>query len=93
MKKIARVTKPDIKIFVGDALTGNDAFEQATRFNEEVGIDAIILTKVDSDAKGGAAISTVYATKKPIIFMGVGQGVEDLIPFDPKNFIENIIPL
>lgn len=57
MAKIKRVVKPDLIIFVGDSLTGNDAVEQAIKFNESVGIDAIILTKADADAKGGAAIN------------------------------------
>lgn len=91
MKKIVRVVNPDLKVFVGDALTGNDAVEQAEKFNEAVGIDAIILTKVDADAKGGAALSITYATRKPIMFVGVGQGYDDLEKFDPEWFVEKII--
>lgn len=91
MKKIVRVVNPDLKVFVGDALTGNDAVEQAEKFNEEVGIDAIILTKVDADVKGGAALSVTYATGKPIMFIGVGQGYDDLKEFDPEWFAERIV--
>ncbi len=91
LKKIARVIKPDLKIFVGDALTGNDAIEQAMLFDKYVGIDAIILTKIDADARGGAAISISKVVGKPILYLGVGQDYEDLISFNPKWFIERIL--
>ncbi len=90
MAKIKRVAKPDLIIFVGDALAGNDAVEQARRFNEIVGIDGVILTKVDTDAKGGSALSVAYTIGKPLLFIGVGQGYEDQIPFDPQWMINNI---
>ena len=90
MAKIKRVAKPDLIIFVGDALSGNDAVEQAKRFNEVVGIDGVILTKVDTDAKGGSALSVAYTIGKPLLFVGVGQGYEDQIPFDPQWMLENI---
>jgi len=90
MAKIKRVAKPDMIIFVGDALSGNDAVEQAKRFNEVVGIDGVILTKVDTDAKGGSALSVAYTIGKPLLFIGVGQGYEDQIPFDPQWMIDNI---
>ncbi len=90
MRKIVRVVNPDFKVFVGDALTGNDAFNQAAKFNEEIGIDGSVLTKVDTDVKGGTAISIVYATKKPIVFLGVGQDYNDIIPFDIEWIINRI---
>jgi len=90
MRKIKRVANPDMVIFVGDALTGNDAIEQARRFNEVVGIDGVILTKVDTDAKGGAALSIAYAIGKPLYFIGVGQGYEDQIPFKADWMMERI---
>ena len=90
MKKICRVAKPDLHIFVGEAITGNDVIEQAKRFNEQVGIDAIILTKFDVDEKGGAAISISYITGKPIIFFGTGQKYEDLEKFNVENFINKL---
>ncbi len=90
MKKIKRVAKPHLTIFVGDALAGNDAIEQAKKFEDAVGIDAVILNKVDADAKGGAAISIAYELKKPIIFLGNGQNYEDLMKFDVRWFIERI---
>lgn len=90
MAKIKRVSKPDLIIFVGDALSGNDAVEQAKRFNEVCGIDGVILTKVDTDAKGGSALSVAYTIAKPLLFIGVGQKYEDHIPFDPDWMIKNI---
>ncbi len=82
MKKIAKVAKPDLKIFVGDSLAGNDAVEQANVFDEAVGIDAIILTKIDTDAKGGAALSIAKTIGKPIAFVCDGQEYEDIEKFD-----------
>jgi len=90
MEKIVRVAKPDLKIFIGEAITGNDAIEQAKAFNEAVGIDAIILSKADIDEKGGATISVSYITKKPILFLGVGQQYENLKPFNIKEIINNL---
>jgi len=93
MQKIVRVSEPDLILFVGDSLAGNDALNQAKEFNKSVGIDANILTKFDADAKGGAALSISYETKKPILFVGIGQGYDDLVPFDSELFISNILDL
>lgn len=93
LKKIYRVAKPDLTVFVGDSLTGNDALNQAQEFNKFVPIDTIVLTKIDADAKGGAAISIAYALKKPIIFLGIGQGYDDLIKFNPEWIIKNIFSM
>ena len=90
MKKIKRVAKPHLTIFVGDALAGNDAIEQAKKFEEAVGIDAVILNKVDADAKGGAALSIAYELNKPIIFLGNGQKYDDLMKFDVNWFLHRI---
>tara|TARA_Y100000310_G_scaffold345759_1_gene469391 strand:- start:5533 stop:7023 length:1491 start_codon:yes stop_codon:yes gene_type:complete len=90
MKKIVRVSDPDLKIFVGESITGNDCVEQAKTFNEAVGIDGIILSKVDIDEKGGAAVSVGYVTKKPIVYIGVGQEYKDLKEFDSKVVVENL---
>jgi fused signal recognition particle receptor len=89
--KIYRVVSPDLTVFIGDSLTGNDALQQAQDFNKCVKLDAVILTKVDADSKGGAAISISSTLKKPILFLGVGQNYKDLIPFDPSWVIENIL--
>ncbi|ANF23290.1 signal recognition particle-docking protein FtsY [Thermococcus piezophilus] len=90
MKKIVRVSKPDLVIFVGDSLAGNAVVEQAKQFNEAVRIDGVILTKLDADARGGAALSISHAIGAPILFVGVGQGYNDLKPFDEKWFVERI---
>ncbi|MCQ5375722.1 MAG: signal recognition particle-docking protein FtsY [Methanomassiliicoccales archaeon] len=90
MKKIKRVVKPDLVVFVGDALAGNDAIEQAATFDKEVGIDAVILTKIDADAKGGAALSIAHAVNKPIAFLSTGQGYDDFIKFDSKWMVERL---
>jgi len=91
MKKIKRVIKPDLIIYVGDALTGNDSVEQAKKFNDAVNIDGIILTKADADAKGGAALSIGYVIQKPILFLGVGQSYSDMIEFKPEWMVEQIL--
>jgi fused signal recognition particle receptor len=91
MSKIVRVVRPDFKMFIADALTGNDAVSQAELFNQHVGFDGVILTKVDADVRGGAALSIVYSTKKPIIFLGVGQGYDDLVPFDTQKFLSSLL--
>jgi len=90
MKKIKRVAKPSMIIFVGDALAGNDAVEQAKKFDEAVGIDAAVLTKIDADAKGGAALSIAYAVSKPIIFLGTGQDYDDLVPFNIDWMVQRL---
>ncbi|HOI39369.1 MAG TPA: signal recognition particle-docking protein FtsY [Methanobacterium sp.] len=91
MKKIQRVVNPDIAIFVGDALTGNDAVEQARKFDDAVGIDGIILTKADADAKGGAALSIGHVINKPILYLGVGQGYGDIMEFHPGWMVEQVL--
>ncbi|MBY9018655.1 MAG: signal recognition particle-docking protein FtsY [Candidatus Lokiarchaeota archaeon] len=93
MQKIVKVAQPDLIVFVGDSLAGNDALNQAKEFNNKIGIDVNILTKLDADAKGGAALSISYETKKPIIFIGMGQGYDDLIPFDKEFFISSILEI
>ncbi len=93
IQKICRITNPDCKVFVGDSLAGNDALFQAKEFNKNVGIDANILTKLDADAKGGAALSISFETKRPIIYIGTGQNYQDLKPFDREIFISNILEI
>jgi len=91
MEKIIRVVKPDLVLFVGDALAGNDAVFQAEEFNKSVRIDGSILTKVDADAKGGAAVSIAFVTKKPILFIGTGQTYDDLESFNPDFIVNRIL--
>lgn len=90
LKKLVRVNKPDLKLFVGESITGNDCVEQAKKYDEIIGIDAIILSKADIDEKGGAALSISYVTKKPVIFLGTGQNYEDLEPFDKQKILDNL---
>ena len=92
LRKIVRVSKPDLRILVVDSLTGNDAVEQARRFGEEVGYDAIILTKADADVKGGTAISVTAVSRRPISYLGVGQSYKDLVRFNPEEFVAQLIP-
>ena len=89
-KKIRRVVHPDLTLFVGDALSGNDVPEQARQFTEALGVDGLVLTKLDADVKGGAAISLAYVTKKPIFFIGVGQGYSDLNRFDAEWMVHRL---
>ena len=91
LAKVKRVVNPDLTLLVVDALTGNDAVMQAEEFNNSVGVDATILTKVDADVKGGSALSVTYVTGKPILFIGVGQTYEDLQEFDPNEFTHMIL--
>ena len=90
MKKIVRVAKPDLKVFVGDSLAGNDAVEQARIFDEAVGIDCVILTKIDTDSKGGAALSIAHTIGKPIAFVCNGQEYGDIIKFDADWMVNRI---
>jgi len=90
MGKIVRVVKPDVKLFIGDALAGNDTINQAREFFQYTNFDGAILTKVDADAKGGSAISIAHITSRPIVYIGVGQSYDDIIPFDSNKFISSL---
>jgi fused signal recognition particle receptor len=91
LKKLIRVNSPDLKVLVVDSLTGNDCVEQAKQFHDAVGVDAVIMTKTDVNPKGGSVLSVCYAIKKPILFIGTGQGYNDIIKFDPKKFVKDMI--
>ena len=90
MEKIVRISKPHLKLFVGESITGNDAIDQARTFNDTIGIDGIILTKADIDEKAGTILSVSHVTKKPIYFLGTGQGYDDLTPFTKKTVLKNL---
>ncbi|NPA38251.1 MAG: signal recognition particle-docking protein FtsY [Candidatus Nanohaloarchaeota archaeon] len=90
LSKIVRVIKPHLRILVLESITGNDIVEQAKLFNE-VGVDAVIITKYDVDDKKGAVLSVSYAIKKPIIFLGTGQNYEDLKKFSLESYIQEIL--
>lgn len=89
-KKIRRVVRPTLTVFVGDALSGNDVVEQAKLFQSSLGVDGLILTKLDADAKGGAALSATFVTGRPILYVGLGQGYKDLAPFDPEWMVRRL---
>ena len=90
IEKITKVVNPDLKIFVGDSLAGNDTVSQAREFHEHTTFDGAILTKSDADARGGAALSIVAITKKPVICVGTGQGYDDLELFSKEAFLERV---
>ncbi len=91
MKKIKRVANPDLVFYIGDALAGNDAIEQAKQFNEAVGLDGIVLTKIDADAKGGAALSIAHTIGKPVVFVSVGQGYDDIKRFNVGWMVDRLL--
>ena len=91
LRKVHRVTKPHLVLFVADALAGNDAVEQAKVFQSMLRFDGAVLCKMDTDANGGAALSIAHTTGRPIVLAGVGQGYEDLIPFDPEWLLDSIL--
>jgi fused signal recognition particle receptor len=87
LDKIRRVMKPDLIVYVDEAVAGNDAVVRAHEFEKSVGADAVILTKADMDSRGGAAISIAHTIGKPLMFLGVGQGYDDIMPFEPAAVI------
>ena len=90
LNKVRKVTNPHLTLFVGDSLAGNDAVDQAKMFQEIMRFDGAVLTKMDTDAKGGAGLSIAYATGRPIVFAGVGQGYDDLLQFNPQWLLDQL---
>ena len=90
MRKIVRVTKPDLTVLVVDALTGNYALEQGKVCGEAVKIDGIILAKLHPDVKGGSSISLSYILGRPVLLVGTGQGYDDLETFQAKEIVRNM---
>jgi signal recognition particle subunit SRP54 len=91
LKAIKRELMPHHVLLVVDAMTGQDAVTVADRFNQAVGIDAVILTKMDGDSRGGAALSVRHVTGRPIAFVGVGEKTEALEPFHPDRLASRIL--
>lgn len=91
LEKIRRVMKPDLIIYVDEAVAGNDAVVRAAEFERTVGADAVVLTKADMDSKGGAAISIAHTIGKPLMFLGTGQGYDDIVPFIPEQVVNEIL--
>ena len=90
LEKVRRVANPHLVLFVGDALAGNDAVDQARMFQEMMRFDGAVLSKMDTDAKGGAGLSIAFATSRPIVFAGTGQGYDDLLQFDPDWLLDEM---
>jgi fused signal recognition particle receptor len=90
LRRLMKIAKPNFRILVLDSLGGNDTLEQAKYFENAIGFDAVILTKVDADAKGGVVLSLAYELSKPVIFLGVGQEYEKLQPFSADWFVERL---
>jgi fused signal recognition particle receptor len=90
MKKIKRVAKPDMTILVLDAMIGQDVIDQANTFSSEINYEGVIVTKLDTDARGGAIISISAGIKKPVLFVGIGQNMEDIIPFNVDWYLNKI---
>ncbi|MBJ07985.1 MAG: signal recognition particle-docking protein FtsY [Euryarchaeota archaeon] len=91
LQKVHRVTQPHLVLFVADALAGNDAVTQAIEFQRRLTFDGAALCKLDTDARGGAALSISHATGRPIILAGTGQGYDDLEPFDPNWLVDQLL--
>ncbi|MDX1808344.1 MAG: signal recognition particle-docking protein FtsY [Sulfurospirillaceae bacterium] len=97
LKKIVRICdkaksgSPNRKILILDGTQGNSAINQAKAFNELVGVDAIIITKLDGTAKGGALFAIAKELQLPIIYIGVGEGKDDLISFDADEYVDTIL--
>lgn len=91
LKLIKDILQPDEVIFVGDAMTGQDAVRSARAFEERIGLTSVILTKMDGDARGGAALSIVSVTHKPIIFIGVGEKYDQLETFHPDRMASRLL--
>jgi fused signal recognition particle receptor len=91
LSKIDRVVDPDLTLFVDEAVAGQDATNRAQEFNDAAEFDGIVLTKADADSAGGAAISVARITGKPVVFLGVGQGYDDLREFNPDEIVEELL--
>jgi fused signal recognition particle receptor len=92
LHKIVRVAKPDMVVFVGESTAGSNLSDQIIEFNKVVKIDGIVLTKLDCDAKGGNAISIAGSTGIPILFFGVGEGYDAIIPYSAQFVVDSILP-
>jgi len=90
IEKIVKVSRANLKIFVGESIAGNDAIAQIKAFDSAIGIDCLILSKADIDERGGTILSLGFTTKKPIIYLGNGQDYKDLKKFDKKDFVESL---
>src|SRR5947209_1467488 len=88
---IKTATDPSDLLYVADAMTGQDAIKSAGEFNRRVGVTGVVLTKLDGDARGGAALSVVSVVGVPIAFVGSGERLEDLEPFHPERVVSRVL--
>ena len=91
LKEVKATVKPDEIMLVVDAMTGQDAVNAAQSFNEWLDIDSVMLSKLDGDARGGAALSVKAITGKPVKFAGMGEKLEDIEPFHPDRMASRIL--
>ena len=91
LKKVEKIAAPRYKFLVLDAMTGQESLQVAKSFNEEIGFDSVILSKLDSDARGGSAFAFRYALGKPVTFVGSGEKIDDLEPFIPERMTSRIL--
>ena len=91
LEKLHRIVDPDMTLFVDEAVAGQDAVNRAREFDDAASIDGTILTMADADSNGGAAVSVSYVTGKPILFLGTGQGYDDLQKFDPEALVNDLL--
>jgi signal recognition particle subunit SRP54 len=91
LEAIKQVTDPSDMLYVADAMTGQDAIKSAGEFNRRIGVTGVVLTKLDGDARGGAALSVVSVVGVPIAFVGSGERLEDLEPFHPDRVVSRVL--
>src|SRR5712671_795537 len=91
LEAIKAITEPSDLLYVADAMTGQDAIKSAGEFNRRVGVTGVVLTKLDGDARGGAALSVVSVVGVPIAFVGSGERLEDLEPFHPERVVSRVL--
>jgi signal recognition particle subunit SRP54 len=91
LQRVREATNPHWRLFVADSMTGQDATQQAESFHEKIGIDGVILTKLDGDTRGGAAISIRAVTGRPILFAGIGEKLDSLEVFHPDRMASRVL--
>ncbi len=91
LRKIVRVNKPNLKVLIIDGLIGNDAVPQCIFFNESIGVDCVIITKMDATDKGGVLLTVADVLRKPILFLGTGQKYGDLAAYEPRKILKMIL--
>ena len=93
LQKVQRVSKSRMTLFVGDSVAGNDLLEQIELFDKGLGIDGLILTKVDTDERPGSVVTAAYSLEKPIYFLGTGQRYDDFMKYDAHHIADRLFSL